>query len=224
MRPPEISAYIFDLDGVIVDTARYHYQAWRRLANELGFDFTEEQNEQLKGVSRIRSLEIILDLGNISADEAEKSDMAARKNAWYLEYIDRMDEQEILPGVADFLKTLKAAGKKIALGSASKNAQKILEHVKLTQYFDAIVDGTRVTEAKPNPEVFLKAAEMLDTAPEHCVVFEDAQAGIEAALRAGMYAIGIGSADVLQQAHLVLPGLKDLDYAYLEVQLLGMAE
>lgn len=222
MRASEILGYIFDLDGVIVDTAKYHYLAWRRLANSLGFDFTERQNEQLKGVSRVRSLEIILQLGGIQASKAEHEIMAEQKNEWYLECIMSMDQREILDGAADFLGQVRAAGRKIALGSASKNAKLILDKVQLTDCFDAIVDGNLVSEAKPNPEVFLKAATLLGLDPLACVVFEDAQAGIEAALRAGMYAVGIGEQEHLQRAHMVFPGLKGLDNELLEHRLLHL--
>jgi beta-phosphoglucomutase len=219
MMPLEISAYIFDLDGVIVDTAKYHFLAWRRLARQLGFDFTEAQNEDLKGVSRVRSLEMILELGRINATIAEKEIMAAQKNEWYLEYIDQMTEKEVLPGVDTLLHELKAAKKKIALGSASKNARTILEKVNLTSFFDAIIDGNLVKEAKPNPEVFLTAASQLHTAAEVCVVFEDAQAGVEAALRAGMFCVGVGDQQTLQAAHLVIPNMLHMDYLSLESRL-----
>ncbi len=219
MKPFEISAYIFDLDGVIVDTAKYHFLAWRRLAHQLGFDFTEAQNEDLKGVSRARSLEIILSIGGINATALEKEKMAAQKNEWYLEYIDQMTEKEVLPGVQALLSTLRSANKKIALGSASKNARTILEKVNLTSFFDVIIDGNIVKEAKPNPEVFLTAASELQIKTEYCVVFEDAQSGVEAALRAGMFCVGIGDQKTLQAAHLVLPDMLQIDYLSLESRL-----
>lgn len=219
MKPRDISAYIFDLDGVIVDTAKYHYLAWKGLANRLGFDFSEKQNEHLKGVSRLRSLEIILSFGGIQANESEKEQMMALKNEWYLEHINTLTEKDILPGAKIFLHQLKSADKKIALGSASKNAELILRKLGLISLFDAIVDGTLVQEAKPNPEVFLKAAQLLGKIPQECVVFEDAQAGVEAALRAGMYCVGIGQEDNLRSAHIVLPGLVGLDYETLEHRL-----
>lgn len=203
-----IEACIFDLDGVIVDTAVYHYQAWKRLANELGFDFTEAQNERLKGISRMRSLELILEWGGIHKTAAEQQELATRKNEWYVEMINRMTPQEILPGAKEFLEQVRHAGLKIALGSASKNSSAILERTALLPMFDAIVDGNTVTASKPDPEVFLKGAAALGVAADHCVVFEDAIAGIAAAKAAGMKAVGIGDRHTLADADIVVPGLK----------------
>ncbi|NLM39871.1 MAG: beta-phosphoglucomutase [Firmicutes bacterium] len=207
-----IELAIFDLDGVIVDTAKYHYKAWKRLAAELGFFFSEEHNERLKGVSRMRSLEILLEVGGIEKSPEEKEKLAARKNQWYVEYITQMDESEILPGALAFLREAKAAGVKIALGSASKNARLILDRLGLTELFDCIIDGTVVSKAKPDPEVFARAAEVLDIAPSKCVVFEDAFAGIEAGRRAGMYTVGVGDPEILHEAHLVIPSLNDASF------------
>jgi beta-phosphoglucomutase len=206
-----IEACIFDLDGVIVDTAKYHYLAWKRLSNELGFDLTPEDNERLKGVSRMASLDIVLSIGLKAFDHKTKYTLAAKKNSWYVEYLNEMDENEILPGVKNFLLLLKDKGIKIALGSASKNSPLILGKLHLTHYFDVIIDGNKTTKAKPDPEVFLLAASELNVFPEHCVVFEDAQAGIDAARRAGMYCIGIGSADVLKGSDKVIPGFANYD-------------
>ena len=192
--------FIFDLDGVIVDTAKYHYLAWRKLANELGFEFTKEQNEMFKGVSRKRCLEILLDIGGIDATQEQFDTWMVEKNIDYLAYIDEMDESEILPKVKKVLKYLKKKEQPIALGSASKNAIPILEKVGLLAYFDTIVDGNNVTKAKPDPEVFLLAAEQLGVKPEDCIVFEDAVAGIEAANRANMISIGIGDREILSEA------------------------
>ena len=166
--------FIFDLDGVIVDTAKYHYRAWKKLANDLGFEFTEEQNELFKGVSRKRCLEILLDIGAIEASQEQFDTWMVEKNLDYLAYIDAMDASEILPDVSKILKFLENQNIPIALGSASKNARPILEKVKLLPYFDFIVDGNSVTEAKPNPEVFLIAAQKMNVEPECCIVFEDA--------------------------------------------------
>jgi beta-phosphoglucomutase len=163
--------FIFDLDGVIVDTAKYHYLAWKKLANELGFDFTVEQNELFKGVSRKRCLEILLQIGGIDATQQQFDQWLIEKNEDYLAYIDKMDESEILPDVPKILKFLKENNIPIALGSASKNAKPILEKVKLLGYFDFIVDGNSVTKAKPDPEVFLIAAKNMNIAPEKCIVF-----------------------------------------------------
>src|SRR5476651_1279982 len=192
-----IKACIFDLDGVIVDTAVYHYKAWKRLANELGFDFTEEDNEKLKGVSRVRSLELILQWGGVTKTKAEKEELAARKNDWYVEMISHMTPAEILPGAKEFLITCRAAGLKTALGSASKNSMTILDKIDITGLFDAIIDGNKVSKPKPDPEVFLKGAEALNIAPADCVVFEDAIAGVEAAINGCMKVVGIGSPKVL---------------------------
>lgn len=202
-----IQACIFDLDGVIVDTAVYHYQAWKRLANELGFDFTEAQNERLKGISRIRSLELILEWGGIHKTAAEQQELATRKNDWYVSMINKMTPEEILPGAKEFLEQVRSAGLKTALGSASKNSSTILERTGLLPLFDVIVDGNSVTASKPDPEVFLKCAAALGVAPVHCVVFEDAIAGIEAARAAGMEAVGIGDSTTLTGADAVVPNL-----------------
>lgn len=200
-------AAIFDLDGVIVDTAKYHYLAWKRLAGELGFEFTEEQNERLKGVSRIRSLEILLEIGGLKLDQDQMAALASKKNNWYLEYIDQLDESEILPGAKEYLLQMKKAGIKIALASASKNARQILNRLNICDLFDAIVDGNMVSEAKPDPEVFLCAARELGVDPNECIVFEDAEAGLKAAKRAGMKAIGIGREDSLKSADQVFESL-----------------
>ncbi|MEZ2338689.1 beta-phosphoglucomutase [Mucilaginibacter sp. RCC_168] len=205
-----IKACIFDLDGVIVDTAIYHYKAWRRLANSLGFDFTEQQNEQLKGVSRVRSLEIVLQAGGITKTDAEKDQLAAQKNAWYMEMVNQMTPAEILPGAREFVQSCRDAGIKTALGSASKNSMTILEKLQIVHLFDAIIDGNKVTKAKPDPEVFLKGAEALSIEPKYCVVFEDAIAGVEAAKAGGMKAIGIGDPKVLYEADLVVSGLNEM--------------
>jgi beta-phosphoglucomutase len=205
----EIKGCIFDLDGVIVDTAKYHYKAWKRIADEFGFEFTKLHNERLKGVSRRRSLEILLEVGNISVDEETKLKLAERKNAWYVEYISKMDKSEILPGVEDFIKSLRENNIKIALGSASKNSMTILKNLDIAHYFDVIIDGNKVTKAKPDPEVFLLGAKELGLDPENCVVFEDAEAGIQAAKIAGMMAVGIGSPAVLKEADLVISGFNN---------------
>ncbi len=204
------SGFIFDLDGVIVDTAKYHYLAWSRLAKELGFGFTEEQNEALKGVSRSKAFEILLSFGEISLPENKRSYYLDRKNQWYLEMVDQMGTEEILPGVLPFLDKLKEKGYPVCLGSASKNAQRILSRLDITHYFHAVVDGNRVQKTKPDPEVFLLGAMDLGLSPEECMVFEDALAGIAAAKAAKMFAIGVGDKDVLVDADFVIPGF-DVD-------------
>ena len=208
--------FIFDLDGVIVDTAKYHYLAWRKLANELGFEFTKEQNELFKGVSRKRCLEILLDIGNIKATQDQFDTWMVEKNVDYLAYIEKMDSSEILPDVTRVLQYLKNKGIPIALGSASKNARPILEKVDLLPYFDSIVDGNSVTKAKPDPEVFLIAANNLAVAANSCVVFEDAVAGIQAANAANMVSIGIGDAEILNEANYNFNDFTEMSDDFLE--------
>ncbi|MBD2701346.1 beta-phosphoglucomutase [Spirosoma sp. BT702] len=207
---PSIKAFLFDLDGVIVDTAIYHYQAWKRLANELGFDISEEFNERLKGVSRTESLEIILAHGGLVLSDEKKTELATQKNGWYLELVSRMTSDDILPGVATFFSQVRKAGLLTALGSVSKNAPMILERIGMTNAFDAIIDGTKISKGKPDPEVFTKGADELEVSPAECVVFEDAVAGVEAGKRAGMFVVGLGSSDVLTQADLVASSLENL--------------
>lgn len=208
--------FIFDLDGVIVDTAKYHYLAWRNLANELGFDFSEEQNEAFKGVSRRRCLEILLELGGITVDEAQFEQWLHEKNEDYLSYIAKMDASEILPDVPKVLNFLRENEVPMALGSASKNAIPILEKVELLPFFDTVVDGTKVTHAKPDPEVFLIAARDIGVRPEHCVVFEDAVAGIEAANTAKMLSVGIGDEKVLSEARYVFKDFTEIDTDFIK--------
>jgi beta-phosphoglucomutase len=201
---PVIKACIFDLDGVIVDTAHYHFLAWKRLANELGINLTEQDNEKLKGVSRTRSLEIILELGGVTVSEHEKEKLANKKNSWFVDYVERMAPEEIFPGVRTLLHELRSKGYKVALASSSKNAKTVINLLQIQHEFDAVVDGTMITHSKPHPEIFLLAAEKLGISPADCLVFEDAEAGVEAALAAGMKCVGIGSADQLSKANLVL--------------------
>ena len=207
-----IKACIFDLDGVIVDTAKYHYMAWKELARGLSFDFTEKDNERLKGVSRMKSLEILLEIGKKDIDDETKLKYTDSKNKRYLEYILQMTPDEILPGVINLLEELRSKEIKIGLGSASKNAVTILNQVKLTDYFDVIIDGTKVSNAKPDPEVFLKAAEALDVTAEECIVFEDAEAGIEAAINGGFNSVGIGSPNNLGKADYVMSGFENITF------------
>jgi len=206
-----IAACIFDLDGVIVDTAVYHFKAWKRLANELGFNFTEAQNEKLKGVSRVRSLELILEWGGIEKSAEEQHELATRKNEWYVDMIHHMTPEEILPGAKELLESLRAAGIKTALGSASKNAGVILDKVGILPLFDVVIDGNMVAASKPDPEVFLKGAEALGATPEQCIVFEDAIAGVEAGKAGGMKVVGIGEQSVLNEADLVVSGLQEIN-------------
>ena len=207
-----MQAALFDLDGVIVDTAKFHYLAWRELANGLGFDLTEAQNERLKGISRMESLDVILSMGGVTLSAEEKVRLATIKNARYVEMIKTIDASEILRGAKEYLLELRARGVRIALGSASKNAEIILRNLGIFELFDAVIDGNKVSKSKPDPEVFLLGAQALGVAPSACVVYEDAAAGVEAAKAAGMYAVGIGLAENLPLADIVVPGL----YALLE--------
>jgi beta-phosphoglucomutase len=213
-------AFIFDLDGVIVDTAKYHYLAWQKIANALNIDFTHEHNELLKGVSRVRSLDIILELGNIKASQEDKDKWLIQKNEDYLTYLVDMNESEILPGVLPILQFLKEKKQAIALGSASKNARPILEKTGIISYFDVIVDGNDVTNAKPDPEVFLKAARLLNINPEDSIVFEDSVAGVQAANIGKMTSIGIGSKTVLHEAKYIFEDFTLIDTHFIE-ELIG---
>ncbi|SEL87589.1 beta-phosphoglucomutase [Aquimarina amphilecti] len=203
-------AFIFDLDGVIVDTAKYHFLAWQNLANGLDISFSEEQNEQLKGVSRVRSLEKILEWGNKTISEQEFTALMAKKNEEYLNYIETMDTSEVLPDVPRVLDYLLTKDQAVALGSASKNARIILDKVLLKEKFQAIVDGTNVSKAKPDPEVFLIGAQKLGIEPENCVVFEDSVAGIQAANTANMVSIGIGDPKVLHEADYIFKDFTEI--------------
>lgn len=211
-----LQAIIFDLDGVIVDTAKYHFIAWRQLANDLGFDFDEKDNEKLKGVSRVKSLEMILEMGGIEKSEEEKIELAAKKNEHYQSLIAGMDQSELLPGIMTILNQVKESSYACILGSASKNARRILGYVDLLDYFDEIVDGTNVTKAKPDPEVFTVGADAVGADYSSVIVVEDSVAGIQAANAAEMFSIGIGDENVLHEADWVLPSfegkhLKDIE-------------
>jgi beta-phosphoglucomutase len=207
--------FIFDLDGVIVDTAKYHYLAWKNLANDLNIPFTEAQNEELKGVSRVQSLKKILDWGRLSISEADFDSIMDGKNNKYLSYITNMTEEEILPDVKKTLDFLISEKQKIALGSASKNARSILEKVSLIDSFQAIVDGNNVTKAKPNPEVFIKAAQEIGASSKDCIVFEDSIAGIQAANAAGMISVGIGDKMILTEADYVFKDFTEMSNEFL---------
>ena len=202
---------LFDLDGVLVDTAKYHYLAWKELAAELGFGFTPEQNERLKGVSRMDSLDFLLEAGGMGGrfSGEEKKRMADWKNERYVRMISRMDASEILSGAAELLRELRGRGVPTALGSASKNAPLILRNTGLAPLFDAVVDGNLATRAKPDPQVFELCADLLGLPHEACAVFEDSQAGLLAAKRAGMGAFGIGRRENLPAAGAVFSGLPE---------------
>lgn len=209
-------AFIFDLDGVIVDTAKYHFLAWQKIASELGIEFTPEHNEHLKGVSRIRSLDIILEMGGIEATQEQKNQWLVEKNEDYLGYLVNMNFSEVLPGVLPILQFLKEQQQGIALGSASKNAKPILEKTGIIDYFEVIVDGNDVTNAKPDPEVFLQAAKLLNISNENAIVFEDSVAGIQAANIAKMTSVGIGEAEVLSEAKYIFKDFTYMDTSFIE--------
>ncbi|MGB8451009.1 MAG: beta-phosphoglucomutase [Anaerocolumna sp.] len=204
---------LFDLDGVIVDTAKYHYLAWKSLTRDLGIDFTQEDNERLKGVSRLASLEIILEIGKLKMSQEEKERNCTKKNNLYVTYIEKLTKDDILPGVRALLEDSRNKGYKIALGSASKNSSLILNCLELTELFDVIIDGNKVSKAKPDPEVFVRGAERLglDVGLDvsDCIVFEDAIAGIRAAHNGGMKAVGLGNKEILIEADIVIEGFKD---------------
>ncbi|KQC31997.1 beta-phosphoglucomutase [Nonlabens sp. YIK11] len=207
-------AFIFDLDGVVVDTAKFHFIAWQKLAAELGIAFAEEENEQLKGVSRVRSLEKILEWGNRSIDQETFDRKLIQKNEEYLEMVETLTQDDILPGVHEFLLRLRESEQPIALGSASKNARPILKKLGIHDLFDAIVDGTDVSKAKPDPEVFLNACELLNMPAANAIVFEDSIAGIQAANNAGMISIGLGEAQNLSEADEVFESFLDMPQDY----------
>lgn len=200
-----IKACIFDLDGVIVDTAGYHYLSWKRLAKEIGIELTKADNERLKGVSRMRSLDIILQMGGVTLNEHDKEALAHKKNTWFVEYLREMTPEEIYPGVRALIRQLREHGIKVALASSSKNARTVIELLKIQDDFDVVVDGNMIVHSKPNPEIFLLAASMMGIAANDCLVFEDAAAGVDAALAAGMKCVGIGSPAQLGHAHKVIP-------------------
>lgn len=207
-----MKACIFDLDGVIVDTAKYHYLAWKRLASEMGIDLTEEVNEQLKGVSRMESLNIILNLKGVILSDLEKEELADKKNVWFVEYINAMKPDEIFDGVKELMKEIRDHKIKIGLASSSKNAQAVLKLLGIQSLFDVVIDGTMIRHTKPHPEIFLKAASALGLTPAECIVIEDAEAGIESAVRAGMKCVGIGSPKQLHKANLVISKISELKF------------
>ena len=206
------TAIILDLDGVICDTAHFHFLAWHRLAAEYGYELTQADNEQLKGVSRVDSLKFILGLANKTLSNEQFETDLHRKNEWYLELVKDMGPSDTLTGVTAFFTEVANRKIPLALGSASKNANMVLTRVGLIQAFDAIVDASQVTHGKPHPETFLKAAELLGIAPENCLVFEDSAAGVQAAIAGGMKAIGIGTPEDLPGAILHLKNLGEFDF------------
>ena len=212
-----LAACIFDLDGVLTDTAKFHYLAWKEVAKAFDYHLTEEENEKLKGVSRIDSLHLILKWANVKLSIEQNNNLLEMKNQHYLVLIEDMTAADVFDGVLDLFQSLKENNVKIALGSSSKNATTILKRLELCHWFDAISDGNNVIKSKPDPEVFLYASEKLNVNPLHCVVFEDAPAGVKAALNANMKCIGIGDPIVLSEAHICFPNLKSLNYEKLKV-------
>jgi len=207
---PNIGGVIFDLDGVIVDTAQFHYTAWKTLAKQWNYELKINDNEQLKGVSRKDSVAKIAAWAGVQPTTAELHDVATRKNKLYLELCAKLTPNDILPGIANLIEELKENHIKVALGSASKNARFVIEKLGLESTFDVILDGNDVSHSKPNPEVFIKAAAQMKLSQQNCVVIEDAPAGIQAAISAQMLAVGLGDVAELHQADLVLPNAIDL--------------
>lgn len=206
----ELKGCLFDMDGVIVDSAAHHFVAWKRLADELSIPFTEQDNHALKGLSRVDSLEHILRMGHLQLDEKTKLKLMAQKNAWYLDLIKGMRAKDILPGARELIEELVAEGIKVGLGSSSRNAQMILDNVGLTPLFDTVVDGNHITLSKPDPEVFLKGTQALGLDPRQVVVFEDAESGVKAAKTGGFFAVGVGSEEQLGQADVVVSSMKEV--------------
>jgi beta-phosphoglucomutase len=213
----DIRGVIFDLDGVLADTSEFHYQAWKRLAEEEGFDFDRQANEALRGVSRRESLLRILDGQEIS--EARLQDLMARKNRYYVESIAGVTPENLLPGVLELLDEIKADGIRVAVGSASKNTRAVVERLGIEMRLDAISDGHSVERTKPAPDLFLHAAAQLDLDPAHCLVVEDASSGVEAALAAGTWVVGLGPPERVGQAYVVLPSLAGVRWADLRARL-----
>ena len=208
----KIKACIFDMDGVIVDTAGHHYGAWRQVAKDLGFDFTPEMNEKLKGISRMDSLNMMLDLLHAEVAESDKASLCELKNQHYLGSITDLDHEAILPGIEALLDELAQLDIKYAIGSASKNAHTVLDLIGLKERFEVIIDGHSVQYTKPNPEVFLKAAQGLTVIPAEAIVIEDSQKGLEGAVAGGFRAVGIGQRTNLPSAEVVFSSLQDVKF------------
>lgn len=219
MKP--IAACLFDMDGVIVDTAKFHFLAWQRLAESLSIAFGEEENEKLKGVSRVDSLEMILRWGGLTLNNEKKLELMDLKNRWYLEYAEAVGPSDLLPGVLDLLKELRANHIKIGLGSSSKNAIMILDRLGIHDYFDVIIDGNKTHLSKPHPEVFERGARELQLSPNEIVVFEDASSGVAAAKAGGFRCIGIGDRDVLAAADAVVPNLEGMTLDHMHALSIG---
>lgn len=208
-----MKAAIFDLDGVVVYTDAYHYAAWKRMADEEGWDFDESLNDHLRGVSRMASLQVILDHNGVELPEARKEELAARKNEYYKASLAEIDDGALVAGAIDFISALRSEGLLIGLGSSSRNAQMVLDKLGITGLFDAVVTGHDITRSKPDPQIFLIGAERLGVAPADCAVFEDAASGVEAALAGGMTAVGFGPSEGLDGAHIRIHSYTELDPA-----------
>ena len=206
-----IRAFILDLDGVVTDTAEYHFQAWKRLAEEEGISFTREDNEQLRGVSRRQSLMFLLGEHKDEYTEEEIQEMMARKNGYYQELLEKITEDDFLPGAQELIAELKDRGLKVAIGSSSKNTKTVLKNLGIEDEFDAVADGHSVARSKPAPDLFLYAAQQMDVPPELCVVVEDAESGVEAALAGRMIAVGIGPEERVGKAHYRYETTADID-------------
>jgi len=212
---------IFDMDGVLVDTADYHFESWRKLADHLGFVLADDMKEHLKGISRMASLAIVLDNGGIQVEETEKENLASLKNEWYIESLNEVGDEVVLPGVVNFLHHLRDIGVKFAVGSASRNAAITLKCLGLDDLFVSIVDGNDVLHTKPNPEVFRNAARDLQYKEADCIVFEDSQKGIKAAKAGGFFCVGIGDRNALKAADIVITGIAAANYGHIVATMKG---
>tara|TARA_B110000438_G_C15494985_1_gene513109 strand:+ start:1 stop:648 length:648 start_codon:yes stop_codon:yes gene_type:complete len=211
-----IKGLIFDLDGVIVNTERNHFLAWKRIADDLGITFTEKENESLKGISRRDSLLSILELGNISLREDKIDELLNQKNEWYKSSISHLNKLDILDGVEELLEEAKNKDISLAIGSSSKNASFILDKLEITSYFNIIVDGSMVTKPKPNPEVFKKGADSMNLSPSECIVFEDAASGVKAAKDGGFRVIAVGNENIRFMANEYLNSMKEFNLSEYE--------
>ncbi|MDZ7671538.1 MAG: beta-phosphoglucomutase [Halanaerobiales bacterium] len=207
----KIKGIIFDLDGVITDTAEYHYLGWQQLADEEGLEFDRKFNEKFRGVSRMKCLDMLLGKNNKTVTSKQRKELADRKNKYYQKYLENITKDNLLEGIEDILNTVKKEGYKMAIASASKNTKTVVKKLNIRDMFDTISDGYSVKNTKPAPDLFLHTADKLGLKPEECVVFEDAKAGIDAALAADMIAVGIGPKNRVGHAHYRFDTVKDID-------------
>ncbi|MBO0331744.1 beta-phosphoglucomutase [[Muricauda] lutisoli] len=204
-----IKGFIFDLDGVITDTAELHYAAWKKLSDDMGWQFDRELNEKLRGISRMDSIKVIMDHNGVSLDEDTVIDLATKKNDIYVESLDDMTPEDYLPGARELLTHLRSEGFSVALGSASKNANKVLKQLNAIHFFDVVGDGNSVSRSKPAPDIFLYAAEKMGLPPENCIVFEDAEKGIDAAKAGKFHSVGIGPEERVGHADIRFDTMKE---------------